>query len=230
MALFKGRIFAQVIKRAKGFAKQAFASALETDELLKQKQILETKKAQLAEEVDKLSLTITETMLETASVIAKLRDQDQATSIIGSLTNTEQQGIMFVNYKGEVLFTNTYTQQLLCAASCQLIGQSIESFMIDQRPRKYTVIDFSMRIIKFVTDYPNCAKIPPELLTCKLLNEAYTGPVYASFTSCSATNPLSVEVSLLDTNPQTIEDIIYICKISPYINADTAHCEGQPDT
>ena len=108
-------MFAKAVTKAQLLAKQAFTSALASDALVEQKLKLDAKKAMLAQEHNRLSDTITETMLETATVIAKLRrgaDKfDTALDAIATTTRNHQ-GMIFMNYRGEIIFTNAFTQQL----------------------------------------------------------------------------------------------------------------------
>ena len=217
-------MFTKTVTKAQLLAKQAFTSALASDALVEQKLKLDAKKAMLAQEHNRLSDTITETMLETATVIAKLRrgaDKfDTALDAIATTTRNHQ-GVIFMNYRGEIIFTNAFTQQLLGLESCDIVGKTVGSFIIGTRQHKHIIADYSTKIIDFLSSHPDESTIPDELLNCKMINDAFIGPVYASFADCNCkrehcTNAFTFEATLLDTRPSVLEDVTYICKLSPY--------------
>jgi transcriptional regulator with PAS, ATPase and Fis domain len=219
-------MFAKAVTKAQLLAKQAFTSALASDALVEQKLKLDAKKAMLAQEHHRLSNTITETMLETATVIAKLRRADKFDTALDAITTSTRnhQGMIFMNYRGEIIFTNAFTQQLLGLESCDIVGKTVESFIIGTSQRKHVIVDYSIKIINFLNTYPDESTIPDELLSCKMINDAFVGPVYASFAGCSCkrehcTNAFTFEATLLDTRPSVLEDVTYICKLSPYTSS-----------
>jgi transcriptional regulator with PAS, ATPase and Fis domain len=219
-------MFAKTVTKARLLAKQAFTSALASDTLVKQKQKLDAKKAMLAQEHRRLTNTITETMLETATAIAKLHHADKFdTALDAIVTSTRNhQGVIFMNYRGEIIFTNAFTQRLLGLEGCDIVGKTVESFIIGTRQHEHVIADYSAKIINFLNTCPDESTIPDELLNCKMINDAFVGPVYASFADCSCkrkhcTNAFTFEVTLLDTHPSVLEDVTYICKISPYTSS-----------
>ena len=226
MKLTGGGMFAKAIERARLLAKQTFATALLTDKLVEQKRCLDEKKALLVEGHGALSSSITETMLDTAAVIATLRNGverfDVALNAIAS-TTSNQQGVMFINYRGEVIFTNAFTHQLLGIHDCDLATKTIESFIVGEKPRKHIIENYSLKIINYIKAHPADQELPVELLGCKMINDAFIGPVFAKFGNCGVdcgkkicTKAFTFEASLLDTHPSVIEDITYICKLSPF--------------
>jgi PAS domain-containing protein len=177
--------------------------------LSEHKRVLEEKKTMLHEECELLASTITDTMLEAASVISKLRsDVSSYGSLLASIAGDHTvHGVAFVNYRGEILFANAAAHKLIGVGEHGLIGTKIECFVLGGDVRLF-VEECSQRLIKQALNGELCRLDEARL---SLLNKAPI-QVYLANTKHPLCISGDVRLSLLDAKPKSIEDITYICK------------------
>ena len=87
-----------------------------------------------------LNSSIMEAMAETAKLVDKLKANTKLPKSLREISDLiVDYGVMFVDYDGRIIFTNTYANNLLCVNACDFSQRKISGFNIDNT--EYTIND-----------------------------------------------------------------------------------------
>jgi hypothetical protein len=79
-----------------------------------------------------LNSSIMEAMAETAKLVDKLKSDTKLPKTLREISDLiVDYGVMFVDYDGRIIFTNTYANNLLCANACDFSQRKVAGFSID---------------------------------------------------------------------------------------------------
>ena len=109
------KLFTCAVKRAVNRAKQSFSKMMElsantqcSHELLECREMVNRDYLQL-------NSSIMEAMVETAKLVDKLKSDTKLPKSLREISDLiVDYGVMFVDYDGRIIFTNTYANNLLC--------------------------------------------------------------------------------------------------------------------
>ena len=134
------KLFKRAVKRAVNRAKQSFSKMMElsantqcSHELLECREMANRDYLQL-------NSSIMEAMVETAKLVDKLKSGTKLPKSLREISDLiVDHGVMFVDYDGRIIFTNTYANNLLCANACDFSQRKVAGFNIDNT--EYNIID-----------------------------------------------------------------------------------------
>lgn len=154
-----------------------------------------------------------------ALVVAAVEDaRSTAHAVQAQLAQGRNEGILFIDYQGNILHANQVAHKVLNCEADQLIGKSIEALLTPKARRvRHRITECSKALfeqLKEKLSLPQIAEACKGFSFCiksvtdvtVVLNE----PVVVPF----ATGALTLRLSLMDTTPTALEDVTYLCKLS----------------
>lgn len=202
--------------------KKRSKSDLSTD-LMKQQRarLKELKEALLTSNAE-----IVKTAEQTKAVIAEVSEK-MKTSLkkldpsLGLFTTMKDEGVAFVDFKGEIIHVNHAAAELLNRPVSTLLHKRIDYILTGSRRKRLSIEECSKLIInKVQTDitatYNELCDTARAayILKTQELEMRLDEPACIVLKSGDSIHPLRVVISLLDTNPRMLEDVTFICKIA----------------
>lgn len=193
-----------------------------TETMIEQRKRLITLKKQLLASNDDLNKQTEEAKQVIAEVSNKLKSGlKKLDPRLGLFTTMKDEGLAFVDYRGEIIHVNYAASELLNRPVAELLNKRIDYILTGQRRRKISIEECSKLIISKVREDVDCTY--GEL--CETARTAYVlktpdmamhldEPVCIVLKSGDSIHPLRVIMSLLDTAPKELEDVTFLCKIS----------------
>lgn len=138
---------------------------------------------------------------------------------LGVFVTSRNEGVLFVDYRGEIIHANNAAAELLNRQLPQLMHRRIDFILTGVRQRKFSFEECSKLIISKATedctydDLCDTAKTAYVLKT-KDVAMKLDEPVVIVMKAGEQLHPLKVTMSLINTSPREVTDITYICKIS----------------
>jgi len=122
----------KLFKRAVNRAKQSFLKMMELSANTQCSRELLTCREMVNRDYLQLNSSIMEVMVETAKLVDKLKSDTKLPKSLREISDLiVDHGVMFVDYDGRIIFTNTYANNLLCANSCDFLQSKVAGFSID---------------------------------------------------------------------------------------------------
>lgn len=126
------KLFKRAVKRAVNRAKQSFLKMMELSANTQCSRELLTCREMVNRDYLQLNSSIMEVMVETAKLVDKLKSDTKLPKTLREISDLiVDYGVMFVDYDGRIIFTNTYANNLLCANSCDFLQSKVAGFNID---------------------------------------------------------------------------------------------------
>lgn len=146
----------------------------------------------------------------------------------GLFTAMRDEGVIFVDFRGEIIHVNHAAAELLNRPVAEMMHQRIDYILTGQKQRKISIQECSKLIISKVKTEPEAAynELCDTARTAYLLKTADMAmhldePVCIVLNSGDTIHPLRVVISLLDTAPKELEDITFLCKVSQIVGEPT---------
>lgn len=202
--------------------KKRSKSTLLTDLMERQRIRLKELKAALLASNDKLNASTEETKAVIAQVSEKLKTGlKKLDPSLGLFTTMKDEGVAFVDFKGEIIHVNHAGAELLNRSVTELLHKRIDYILTGSRRRRLSIEECSKLIISKAQESADCTY--NEL--CETARTAYLlktqdvemhldEPVCIVLKSGDSIHPLRIMISLLDTSPRVLEDVTFICKIA----------------
>lgn len=201
--------------------KRAEADLLSVTMTKQQTRLRELKKA-LLQSNDDLNKSASETKAVIAEVSAKLnaglRKLDPK---LGLFTTMKDEGIAFVDFRGEIVHVNHAAATLLNRSVTELLHKRIDYVLTGSKRKRISIEGCSKLIISKVKEQESCSyrELCDTARTAYLLKTQNLAihldePVCIVFKSGDQVHPLRVIISLLDTQPKELEDVTFLCKIA----------------
>lgn len=218
------------------FKKQA-KSELSTDLMKHQRERLkELKEALLASNAElQKSTELTKTVIAEVSEKLKsgLRKLDPS---LGLFTTMKDEGVAFVDFKGEIIHVNHAAAELLNRPASTLLHKRIDYILTGSRRKRISIEECSKLIISKVqtdekaTYHELCDTARAAyILKTQEVEMKLDEPACIVLKSGDSIHPLRVVISLLDTNPRILEDVTFICKIAQIAGSPAPlYQEAQP--
>jgi transcriptional regulator with PAS, ATPase and Fis domain len=126
------KLFKRAVKRAVNRAKQSFLKMMELSANTQCSRELLTCREMVNRDYLQLNSSIMEVMVETAKLVDKLKSDTKLPKSLREISDLiVDYGVMFVDYDGRIIFTNTYANNLLCANACDFSQCKVAGFNID---------------------------------------------------------------------------------------------------
>lgn len=204
------------------FRKKRRNDDLSTATMTAQRKRLHELKTELIQNNAELERTTTETKAVIAEVSAKLkgglRKLDQK---LGLFTSMKDEGIAFVDFRGEIVHVNHAAATLPNRPVTELLHKRIDYILSGSKRKRISIEECSKLIISKVKESMSCtySELCDTARTAYLLKTQNLAihldePVCIVFKSGDRIHPLRVIISLLDTQPKELEDVTFLCKIA----------------
>ena len=170
--------------------------------------------------------TLNKSTEETIAVIAEVSEKLKAglkklDQSIGLFTTMKDEGVAFVDFKGDIIHVNHAAAELLNRPITEIIGKRIDHILTGSKRRKISIAECSKLIISKVKEDNQCSysALCDTARTAYLLKTQDVAmhldePVCIVLKSGDSIHPLKVVISLLDTQPKELEDVTFLCKIA----------------
>jgi hypothetical protein len=155
----------------------------------------------------KESLDYTNVLISTAVTEAS----SAASSIINQLSSAQvaDEGILFINYRGVIIHANKAAQQIL--DNFNLLGQSIEKTM---NYAEDTVLNCSNSLFEMLQARQITMELLPGISLSFNQEAVKAKPALNAHSLVKVEDKeIDIAITLLETNPEAVEDIIYLCKL-----------------
>lgn len=151
---------------------------------------------------------------------------------LGLFTTMRDEGVIFVDFRGEIIHVNHAAAELLNKPVTSLLHKRIDHILTGQRKRKISIEECSKLIIEKANESDECSydKLCETARTAYLLKTSdvemhLDEPVCIVLKSGDSINPLRVVISLLDTSPKELEDVTFLCRISQIVGSPPEYKE-----
>lgn len=179
-------------------------------------------KEALLDSNEKLNKTTSETKAVIAEVSKKLKaGLKKLDPKLGLFTTMKDEGIAFVDFRGEIVHVNHAAADLLNRSVTELLHKRIDHILTGSRRKKISIEECSKLIISKVKEQEYCTynELCDTARTAYLLKTQNLAmhldePVCLVFKSGDHIQPLRIIISLLDTQPKELEDVTFLCKIA----------------
>ena len=204
------------------FKKQSKTADLMTTMMEVQSARLKELKEALLLSNDVLNKSTSETKRVIAEVSRKLNAGLKKLDLkLGLFTTMRDEGIAFIDYRGEIIHVNYAAATLLNRSVTGLLHKRIDYILTGSRSKKLSIEECSKLIISKVKDHDEStySELCDTARTAYLLKTQDIAihldePVCMVFKSGDQVQPLRIIISLLDTAPKELEDVTYLCKIA----------------
>ena len=130
----------KLFKRAVNRAKQSFSKMMELSANTQCSHELLACREMVNRDYLQLNSSIIEVMAETAKLVDKIKSNTKLPKSLREISDLiVDYGVMFVDYDGRIIFTNTYANNLLCVNACDFSQRKVAGFSIDNT--EYTIND-----------------------------------------------------------------------------------------
>lgn len=209
------------------FNKRKAINALK-DSITAQCQKLQSLKDELSIGDESLTKAAGETKDLIADVSSKIRNSlKKLDPKLGLFTTMRDEGVAFVDFRGEIVHVNHAAAELLNKPVTELLHKRIDYILTGSKRRRISIEECSKLIINKVKEH-NCTY--DEL--CETARTAYLlktqnlamhldEPTCIVFKSGARVQPLRVVISLLDTAPKELEDVTFLCRIAEVAGSPT---------
>lgn len=190
--------------------------------MTKQRKRLSELKEELNHSNENLNKTADETKAVIAEVSRKLKTGlKKLDPKLGLFTTMRDEGIAFVDFKGEIVHVNHAAAELLNQPVTELLHKRIDYILTGSNRKRISIEECSKLIISKVKEQVSCTyndlcetARTAYLLKTQNLEIHLNEPVCIVFKSGDRVQPLRIIISLLDTHPKEIEDVTFLCKIA----------------
>lgn len=204
------------------FWKKRNSADLSTDTMETQRMRLHELKEALIHSNDDLNRSTSETKAVIAEVSRKLKSGlKKLDTKLGLFTTMKDEGVAFVDFKGEIVHVNHAAAELLNRSVTELLHKRIDYILTGSRRKRISIEECSKLIINKVKERETCTygELCDTARTAYLLKTQNLAmhldePVCIVFKSGDRIQPLRIIISLLDTQPKELEDVTFLCKIA----------------
>lgn len=204
------------------FNKKRKTADLSSEVMDKQRKRLQELKAALLLSNDDLKKSTAETKTVIAEVSKKLRSSlKKLDPKLGLFTTMKDEGVAFVDFRGEIVHVNHAAAELLNRSVTELLHKRIDYILTGSRRKRISIEECSKLIIGKVKEQTACTydELCDTARTAYLLKTQNLAmhldePVCIVFKSGDRIQPLRIIISLLDTQPKELEDVTFLCKIA----------------
>lgn len=204
------------------FKKKRKTSDLSTIVMDEQRKRLHELKEALLHSNDDLNKSTDETKAVIAEVSEKLKaGLKKLDPKLGLFTTMKDEGVAFVDFKGEIVHVNHAASELLNRSVTELLHKRIDYILTGSKRKRISIEECSKLIISKVKEQEECSysELCDTARTAYLLKTQNLAmhldePVCLVFKTGDRIQPLRIIISLLDTQPKELEDVTFLCKIA----------------
>lgn len=200
--------------------RKEIAPILATVSMQAQRERLRVLKGKLSADRDALDRSTSEAKVIIAAVAAKLKNGlKKLDPTVGLFLTSKDEGVAFVDYRGEIIHANHAACELLNRTPSEIIKKRIDYILTGAKKKRISIEECSKLIVdrakqgdctyRELCDTARAAYILKTEAVAMHLDE----PVCIVLKSGQSFNSLKVTISLLDTNPKELADVAFLCKI-----------------